>query len=457
MLLLFDRGTLLLRDPPGGLRPGELPGVLWDPRVGAFRAAARHYEALRAELVRRGVPFSDTVRRPGQPAAPFLPLTLRPYQEAALCAWELARRRGLVALPTGSGKTRVALAAMARSGLTALCLVPTRVLVTQWLRELRAVYPGPLGCYGDGVHELQPVTLCTFESAYRHMAELGDRFDLLVIDEAHHFGQGIRDEALELSVAPARLGLTATLPRDGSARARLEELIGPAVYELGIGDLAGRYLADFDLLTIHLDLGPEERATYETWMAAFHTVRLRFQQMAPGASWQDFACACSRTPAGREALGALRRARQLLGYTEEKRRALGALLEQHRGARVLVFCADNQAAYAIAREHLVMPITCDIGAREREEALGRFQRGELRALVSARVLNEGVDVPDADVAIVVGGTMGEREHVQRIGRLLRPAPGKRARCYELVTRRTLEVRHARRRREGLAARGSSSL
>ena len=127
------------------------------------------------------------------------------------------------------------------------------------------------------------------------------------------------------------------------------------------------------------------------------------------------------------------------------------MLERHRHNRVLIFTADNTAAYAIARQHLVMPITCEIGRREREQALGAFRDGSLRALVSARVLNEGVDVPDADVAIIVGGTQGEREHVQRIGRLLRPAAGKRALVYELVAHATSETRTSAERRRGLAA------
>jgi superfamily II DNA or RNA helicase len=104
-----------------------------------------------------------------------------------------------------------------------------------------------------------------------------------------------------------------------------------------------------------------------------------------------------------------------------------------------------------------MPLTCDIGRRERDAALERFRLGDLRALVSARVLNEGLDVPDADVAVIVGGALGEREHVQRVGRLLRPGEGKRATVYELVTRHTIEVGQARRRRQGLAARRSAQL
>jgi len=97
-----------------------------------------------------------------------------------------------------------------------------------------------------------------------------------------------------------------------------------------------------------------------------------------------------------------------------------------------------------------MPVTSDIGRRERGEALDRFREGELRALVSAQVLNEGIDVPDADTAILVGGRLGTREYLQRIGRLLRPARDKEALAYELVTRDTHEIRDAMRKRRELA-------
>jgi superfamily II DNA or RNA helicase len=73
------------------------------------------------------------------------------------------------------------------------------------------------------------------------------------------------------------------------------------------------------------------------------------------------------------------------------------------------------------------------------------------------VLNEGVDVPEADVAVILGGARGEREHVQRVGRLLRPRPGKRALVYELVTRATFEARDAQRRRRGLGLRANPQL
>src|SRR5439155_5068560 len=212
---------------------------------------------------------------------------------------------------------------------------------------------------------------------------------------------------------------------------------------------------DFDVITLRLELTPRERAAYERDMALFRPVYAAFRRLIPSAAGADFARFARRTDAGRQAFEALRRVQRLLALTEAKRQVVGVLVRRHAAARVLVFTADNASAYAIAREHLVMPLTCDIARREREEVLGRFRDGELRALVSARVLNEGLDVPEADVAVVVGGSLGRREHVQRVGRLLRPREGKWALVYELVTARTLEVRWAAHRRAGLGARSAA--
>ena len=176
-----------------------------------------------------------------------------------------------------------------------------------------------------------------------------------------------------------------------------------------------------------------------------------FQRRSPGASWQDFTSAALRTAKGRDALSAWRASRSVLAYPRAKQSALRDLLAQHRDDRILVFTADNATAYAIARELLVVPITADIKRAERELMLERFRAGAAPVLVSSQVLDEGLDVPEAEVAIIVGGSGSERRHIQRVGRVLRPRPGKRARIYELAVEASSEVDQVVRRRRGLVS------
>jgi superfamily II DNA or RNA helicase len=95
-----------------------------------------------------------------------------------------------------------------------------------------------------------------------------------------------------------------------------------------------------------------------------------------------------------------------------------------------------------------VPFTHEIGRAERVEILERFRAGTATALVSSQVLDEGIDLPDCDLAIIVGGTGSPRRQVQRIGRVLRPRPGKRAHVYELTVVETKDADYARRRSLG---------
>ena len=452
MRLAFDSGTLVFIEPNEHASLSTLPGVVYDERVGLYRAPAERYAAIREALRERGI-ACDMASLAGIDGSELAwpDVALRSYQRAALLGWQLADMRGLIVLPTGAGKTRVALAAMAATGLRCLCLVPTRALMHQWRAELERYQPGRLACWGDGERSLGPLTIATFESGYRHMAQIGDRFGLLVVDECHHFGLGAKDESLLMCAAPLRLGLTAT-PPGGAQLEQLNGLIGPIAYELGLADLAGRWLAEYDVVLLRLGLAPEERQAYAAELLPFERYRRSFRRLFPRADWQTFVREAFRTPEGRLALGAWQQSKRRLRWTRAKREAVARILKRHRGGRILIFTEDNESCYAISREFLIMPITCDIKRRERERALAAFRSGELSALVSARVLNEGIDVPDAEVAVIVGGALGEREHVQRVGRLLRKTPGKRAVVYELVTLATPEVRKALIRRQALAAR-----
>jgi superfamily II DNA or RNA helicase len=445
MRIRFDRGTLVLEAEREGESPGALPGVAWDAELHAWRLPAEHYAALRARLADAGVPVSDELRGQTVDMTWRLP-ALRWYQEAALASWFAAGARGVVALPTGAGKTLVALEAIARLGVAALCLVPTRLLLDQWARALAAAASHPIGRLGDGEYVVAPVTVATYASATAWAPRIGDRFGLVIVDEAHHLGAWCPTEVFEMLVAPARLGLTATPPEDMAALARH---LGPLVYSLRVADLVGDALAAHELVSVPIALAVDERRRYRELRGRFAAGYSAFLREMPEAAWSEFVRDAAQTSRGRAALAAWRAYRSLLADPEGKRTALHEILTRHRGSRALVFTADNATAYAIARELLVMPITHEIRRSERTRAIDGFRSGECPVLVSSQVLDEGFDVPDADLAIVVGGTSSPRRHVQRVGRVLRPRDGKRALIYELAVAETTETAYVARRNAGL--------
>jgi superfamily II DNA or RNA helicase len=451
MRIRFDRGTLVLEAERAGEQPGEIPGAAWDDELRAWRLPAEQHAALRRRLAASGVAASDELRGRAVAMTWSLP-ALRWYQRAALDGWLAAGERGVIALPTGSGKTLVALAAIARLGVAALCLVPTRVLLDQWARALAACASHPIGRLGDGDHVVAPVTVATYASAAAWAPRIGDRFGLVIVDEAHHVGAWCPTEVFEMLVAPARLGLTATPPDDAMALARH---VGPVVYALTVDDLAGDGLAEHAVVSVPIALGAAERRRYRELRGRFAASYAAFQRRQPAAAWREFVRASAQTLQGRAALAAWRDYRALLAYPDGKREALREILWRHRGSRALVFTADNATAYAIARELLVMPITHEIRRRERIQAIAGFESGECPVLVSSQVLEEGFDVPDADLAIVVGGSASPRRHVQRVGRVLRPRDGKRALIYELTVADTTEAADAARRRAGLGGRAAA--
>jgi len=183
------------------------------------------------------------------------------------------------------------------------------VLLHQWRAALGASCGCSIGALGDGLRTVEAITVATFESAFRAMERIGHRFGLLIVEEAHHFGNGIRDEALEMCAAPARLGLTAT-PSAGDVAERLKVLVGPVVYRLGVSDLAGGFLSSYDIVPVEVELEPAERAAYEAALTLFRRAHRPFAAANPGATWADFVRAASQSDGGRRALAAWRRSKE---------------------------------------------------------------------------------------------------------------------------------------------------
>ena len=449
--LSYEAGTIRVEaaDEPS-LPP--LPGVEADPRSETGRAPAYRYAAIRRALTVAGVAVDDRVPGWEQTTPEELDLStaydLRSYQEAALSAWHDADDRGVLELPTGAGKTVVAIRAMVDRAVPTLVIVPTIDLLEQWQRELETEFDVPIGRFGGGEQRQEAITVSTYDSAYRKAASIGDAFGFVVFDEVHHLGgEGYRDVA-RLLAAPARLGLTATFERPDGAHETVAALIGDRVYALDVDDLAGDHLAPYDVRRIEVSLTPDERERYDENQETFlEYVREAGITFSSGEEYRKLVMRSGTDPRAREALLAKSAARSIMMNAEQKLERLADLLDRHREDRVIVFTAHTELVYRISERFLIPAITAETGAAERQTILKRFRDGTYSRVVAANVLDEGVDVPDANVAILLSGSGSEREFTQRLGRILRPTPdGGRAVLYEVVSAETAEERVARRRR-----------
>ncbi|MDL5361603.1 DEAD/DEAH box helicase family protein [Halalkalicoccus sp. NIPERK01] len=422
------------------------PILEYDPRSEVYRAPAFRYGDLRTRLAER-VDTEDLVFDTPTLRGLTSEYELRSYQRDALDAWRENGDRGVLELPTGSGKTVIALKVIEELAVPTLVVVPTIDLLNQWREELREEFDIPVGQFGGGVQSREAITVSTYDSAYLKADSVGDVFPFVVFDEVHHLGgEGYREIA-RLLAAPARLGLTATFERPDGAHEVVEELVGPVVYRTNAEELAGKHLAPYDVKRIEVSLTAEEREAYERNQETFVSyLRESGIDMRRGSDYQELVKRSGSDPRAREALLAKQRAREIVSNAQRKVEALGGILDRHRGERIIVFTAHNDLVYRLSERFLIPAITHRTSTTERREILERFREGTYSRVVASNVLDEGVDVPDASVAVVISGSGSEREFTQRLGRILRPGEGKRALLYELVSEDTAEENVAARRR-----------
>lgn len=450
-VLRFDQGTLELRGLPEGFAVPE--GFRFDERSASHRGPAMLYADTVRALHGR-IEYVDEARRYEELAhGALVHREPRPYQSEALAAWQRARGRAVVVLPTGAGKTHLAVMAIDDKRRASLIIAPTLDLVRQWYDLLKGTFGVEVGVVGGGDHDVRALTVTTYDSAYLHMQDLGSRFGLVVFDEVHHLPSATYALAAQLAIAPYRLGLTATPERVDGRDALLETLVGPTVYRRDIVELAGDYLAEYETIRISVELSPSEQQEHDKERAIYRAFVARngIRMQEPGA-WSQFILLSSRTTDGRRAMAAYRRQRELAFTAPAKLDYVARLLHEHRHDRAILFTQDNATCYALAKRFLIPVITHQTKVRERSRILAGLADGTYTAVATSKVLNEGVDVPDANVAIVVSGSGSVREHVQRLGRILRKRDGKFALLYEIVTEGTSEAWTSERRREHSAYR-----
>ncbi|MDP9356766.1 MAG: DEAD/DEAH box helicase [Chloroflexota bacterium] len=386
----------------------------------------------------------------GLKRSPRFELAPRPYQDEAVAAWLQHQGRGVIVLPTGAGKTVVALMAAARLGLRTLVVAPTIELLHQWRAALaeRLGYPlEEIGVVGGGKRTVRDLTVITFDSAAMPQRRL-DGFGLLIVDEVHHLpARGYRVIAGKVN-APFRMGLSATPERSDDGHEALDHLIGPIVFRRTAAELArDRHIASYSEKRLFVDLSADEQLRYDQLMAEYkwYLASRRGSLGRPEGMFVEMIRRSGYDPAARSALRAHHQARMIALNADAKIAKVVDLLAKHRDDKVIVFSEYNAMVDLLSERLLLPAIIYRTPLPERRQILERFRSGAYGKLVTGRVLNEGVDVPDANVAIVVSGSSATREYIQRLGRVLRPQE-REALLYELVTRRTTEGRSARKRR-----------
>jgi len=443
-VIRFHEGTLILEDWDAKDAP---PYFRWDHRQRIWRAMALYYPQILAFFNKRDVKVRDE-------AVSFTRLDLRPrmnfelhfYQKEALDAWESAGSRGSVVLPTGSGKSYVALKAIEMVNQSTLIVLPTIDLMNQWYDLLTDSFGTEVGILGGGYHQVAPITVATYDSAYLYIDRYGDCFALLVFDEVHHLPSPKNSHIPQMSIAPYRLGLTATYRRLDNRQRMLDPLIGRVVYRKTIDDLKGEHLSDYEIHRLSVELAPQERNEYQAEKEVYEVYVRESGVRYYGSRWERFIKESAYDRHARRAMVARTQLRRIIWGSERKLDLLESLLKRHHKERVIIFTENNDLVYRISQRHLIPAITHHTRTVERKEILDRFREGTYRMIVTSKVLNEGVDVPEANVAIILSGNASPREYLQRLGRILRKKSGKKAMLYEVVIQGTDEVGISYRRR-----------
>ena len=438
--LRYEKGTLVVKSTL------KLPHTVWDTRSGVYRCLGMFYRDLVDYLKLSGLYYEDAV--PDLQPMPTLTcnVTLRDYQKETLNIW-LRTRNGVLVLPTGAGKTVIGMKAISSLGVPTLVVVPTLELVKQWQRELESTLGIEVGTYSGESHVLRPITVATYDTAYLRAEELGNKFLFLVFDEVHHLPSPGYTNIAEMFIAPYRLGLTATYEREDGRHKELERLVGGKVYEISVDKLKGTHLAEYRTEKIVTDLTEEERAEYERYNTVFTDfLKVKHIILKSPRDFQRFVMRTGRDPKAREALLARNRARHIALNSRSKLQALSEILAKHPGERAIIFTEHNSLVYAISKEFLIPAITHTTHKDERAEILDNFRTGKYKTIVTSKVLEEGIDVPEASVGVILSGSGSKREYKQRLGRILRKREGKLGVLYELVSKGTSEIGISRRRK-----------
>jgi superfamily II DNA or RNA helicase len=444
--LKYHKGTIVIK----GLE--SLPYTTKDSRNNSLVSYGINYKRITEYLKIKNVEYVDHV-------LDLLPLgqlekvqvKLRDYQKDAIESW-IQEKMGSIVLPTGSGKTLIGLKIIEMINAPTLIVVPTLDLIKQWTRILSQTFNIEIGNIGGGTENIQAITVSTYDSAYIKAQSIGNKFLLIVFDEVHHLPAPSYRLIAETFVAPYRLGLTATIEREDHLEEDFPYLIGKTTFQITAKELArNNYLANYVIERKQTSMLEEEYQKYKENMAVYYTcLRKIGLKMNSFTSFKRLIMISSRNNLARRALVARNKANDISLNSRSKLDEIRKILSENRNIKTIIFTQHNKLVYDISNTFLIPFITYKSSKEERADVLSGFKDGRYMAIVTSKVLDEGIDVPDAQLGILVSGTGSSREFVQRLGRLLRPKDDyQKARLIEIVSSGTAEMLTSKRRQRNM--------
>ena len=444
--LEYQKGTIVVK----GL--DSLPFSTLDSRTNYLYSNGINYKKITEYLNGKNIKYDDRVLDLLPISSlPKIKVKLRGYQLEAIENWCL-EKMGSIVLPTGAGKTIIGLKIIEIVNSPTLIIVPTLDLIKQWTKILSRNFDIEIGNIGGGTENIRPITVSTYDSAYIKAPWIGNKFLLIVFDEVHHLPAPSYRLIAETFVAPYRLGLTATIEREDHLEQDFPYLIGKSTFQITAKELAeNKYLADYVIERKKTFMSSEEYLKYKESMTTYHTCLKKIGlKMNSNNAFKRLIMMSTNNTMARRALVARNNAIYIALNSTSKMDEIRKILGENKDIKTIIFTQHNKLVYEISNDFLIPFITHKSSKEEREDVLTGFKDGRYKAIVTSKVLDEGIDVPDAQLGILVSGTGSSREFIQRLGRLLRPKnDNNEARLIEIVSSGTSETVTSERRHRNI--------
>ena len=352
---------------------------------------------------------------------------LRAWQTEALSKWVSSGHRGIVSVVTGGGKTVFALACIDfLRPVATLIIVPTEALLEQWWEEVANYFDLELDeiniITGSLRFKLGAINIAVLNTAARLSEKILKHKCFLIVDECHKAASEHFRRALNVN-SIASLGLSATPERqyDDGLTEVLIPMLGPVIYNYNYKNaLDDGVIVPFSLNNIVFKLEDSCKHEYDKLCKSIAVAIKKYG------------------PESEKAIALYIKRARVINLSKARIRLALKIVAANPRTRTIVFHEDIEACNIIQLVLSENGVSSGIyhskmALRSKASMLSKYRKGDVSVLVTCRALDEGFNVPETELGIIAASTATQRQRIQRLGRILRPAKGKtRATIYTLV-------------------------